>query len=74
MTADHPKPPEKTKNMKLKKIMILELTELETDALKMLIGKTSEKARLDLGLTIAQSNLASVIYDHLPNLDEGKDA
>jgi hypothetical protein len=60
--------------MKLKKIMILELTELETDAIKTLIGRTSEKARLDLGLTLAQSNTVSDIYDHLPNLDDGKDA
>jgi len=62
------------KNMELEKIIILKLTELETDALKTLIGKHSEQSKLKLGLTLEQSNLTSEIYDQLPNLDERQDA
>jgi len=60
--------------MELEKIIILKLTELETDAIKTLIGKTSEKNRLNLGMTSDQSNLVSEIYDQLPDLDEREDA
>jgi hypothetical protein len=60
--------------MELEKIIILKLTELETDAIKTLIGKTSDKTRLKLGLTREQSNIASEIYDQLPHLDERQDA
>lgn len=56
--------------MEVNKQIIIRLTELESDAVKTLIGKTSENDRLELGLSRDQSALVSELYDLLPCLEE----
>jgi hypothetical protein len=56
--------------MKVEKHITLHLTQEESDALKKLLGAHSEISKQNLGLTAAQAELTSQLYDHLPNPDE----
>ena len=58
--------------MKIEKHITLHLTQSESDALKKLLGKHSVVSKKKLGLTDAESELTSQMYDQLPNPDEGE--
>lgn len=58
--------------MVIEKHITLHLTQAESNALKKLLGKHSVVAKKKLGLTEAEANLTTEMYDQLPYLDEGE--